>query len=115
MIRQKRLQKSMQKIKPQHGFAMPMVLIFLLISSIMSVTLVTRFSGTGSKELTQAKTFNKKYSNAYAGVERIRYELARPDSPSLAHEWSANTSSTYSFTLNGENITVVAENILWDD
>ncbi len=108
------MKKSTKSIvQKQAGFALPLVFIFLLIFTVIGVALVSRFSGTGSKELIQTKSMNKKYSNAYAGIERARYELLRPDNTSYAHAWALNSLSTYSFTLNGDRINISVEDLLW--
>ena len=92
----------------QMEIALPEVLVLLLVLSISTLALVTRFSGVGAKEIMSSKVDNKYYGTAYAGIERARYHLLRPDpaDPEDPHTWTEGHTESFTIDINGKVVTV---------
>jgi len=100
-------------MRKNKGFILPVALVFLSAISILGIFVVYRFTNTGQDEYQMSNAQNDQYNKARAGIERVRYHLIRPkpSEQSEKHFWGDIPISTFSFTIDGEEVKVTVEDI----
>ncbi len=94
----------------KNGFALPAILLFFLIFTLLAVGIGVKFK-TISRQSAAEKSFDTRYGGAFAGTQWAKYYLSRPDDPTQAVLWQPGTPpQTFELNLNGEKVTVTIEN-----
>ena len=90
-----------------------MVLLFLVVFGIITLSMVFIFSGTGAKEIVNINSMNENYSSAMSGMERARYELVRPDDPTQAYKYTGSYDKSFTLNIDNNQVNVSIKDVTW--